>query len=105
MKLNINLQYKIKGDDKDTVSNQEVTKNYILIAVSSKYPQGLDGSYRRMFGKLMNRLDECIEKGLEEIELESLEFDFIKNAVRDSKFPAPMAYNANLLEDAIEQVK
>lgn len=106
MKLKINLAYKIKlAPDEKPVSNQEVTQNYLFIAVTSKYPNGLDGTYRRMFGKIMSKMDDAITSGAEEIDIESSELDLIKNAMRDSKFPAPMAYNANLLEDTIEQIK
>ncbi len=103
-KLNINLPYRLK-DGGDPVTNQQVTQNYITIAAHSTYSRGLNNSQRRIFGRVQSKLDEGVEKDLNEIELEQAELDLIKSAIKDAQFPAPMAYNANLLEDEIDKLK
>lgn len=102
--LKINLEYKILGTG-EPISNQQVTQNYILAAVGSKYQGGLDGQYRRIFARIMVKLDEGVEKKLEEIELETAELDMLKGAFKDCKLPAAMSYNAGLIEDMIEKIK
>ena len=102
-KLKINNPYKFKGKG-EPVTMQQVTQNYIIAVVNSKYPEGIDSSYRRIFGRLIAKLDEGIEKDLDEIDIEIAELDLIKNALREAKLPALMAYNANILEDIIEKI-
>ena len=103
-KLNINLPYRLR-EGGDPITNQQVTQNYIVTAVHSAYSRGLDNSQRRIFGRLLAKLDDAIDKDALEVELEQAELDLIKNAIKDAKFPAPMAYNANLLEDEIGNIK
>lgn len=103
-KLNVNLNYKVRYKEGELkVSNQQITYNYILGSVNSKYEKGVEGSYRRMLARIFNKLDDAIDKNLDIIELEESELDLIKNALRDGKLPATMAYNAILLEDEIDK--
>jgi uncharacterized protein YggL (DUF469 family) len=101
--LKVKLDYHFKGDVKE--KPQESTYNFIYMVVSEKNPQGLDGSYRRMFGRISKKLDEAIENDKRSIELEDAEFDLIKNAVREAKIKVQFVQNFILLEDAVEEAE
>lgn len=82
---------------------QEITYNYIIAAVNSKYKDGVDGTYRRMLARIVKKIDDAIESGAETIEIENADLDLLKNAFLQAKLHPAMAYNASLIEDAIEQ--
>ena len=104
MKLNVKLPLIIKErEGQEKISVQEVFLNYLMNCIHSKYPNGLDGSYRRTFGRLQNKFDEAIEKDLKNIEIENAELDLIKNAFQDGKLPVMFSQNAMLMEKAIEE--
>lgn len=99
-KFRINLSYHLKDD---TVSNQQVTQNYIYAATNSKYEKGIDNRARRILARTMLKLDDAIEKKLEEIEVEEAELDLIKEALKDCKLPAAMAVNSIILEEEVDE--
>jgi len=102
-KLKIRLALVIKSRGGEVVSPQEVFLNYLLTAVSSKYQDGVDGIFRRTFGRITAKFEGAIEKNLDTIDVEMAELDLIKNAFKDGKLPAIFSYNASLMEDAIEE--
>ena len=97
MKLKI-PNYNIPNS-KEKVS--EITINLINYAINSKYPNGIDGQYRRIFGRLQSRFDEAISKDLKIIELETAEIELISNALKDGKIPSLFAKYVIMLEDAV----
>ncbi len=104
-KLTIDIKYGMDiRSNPDEFSNQEITFNYIQIAVADKYKQGLEGQKRRIFSRIQNKFDAAIENKEESIELESAEEDFIKDAFRDAKFPPLLARYVVMLEDEVDKL-
>jgi hypothetical protein len=106
MKLNVKLPLKYKTETgKKPIKVQEIFLNYLIISINSKYPQGLDGTYRRTFARLQNKFDEAIDKNLKTIDIESSELDLMKNAFQDGKLPISFSSNALLMEESIEKAE
>ena len=102
--LKTDINYGTKSvEGQKQLSNIELTANYIQFAVDSKYKDGLNGQIRRMYGRIQRKLDEAIEKETKKIELEDGEFEFLQDAVRDSKFPTGLAKFVAVLEDELNK--
>ena len=103
--LNINVDYKTKEvEGQKRLSNSELTLNYINYAVDVKYKEGLNGQIRRMYGRIQRTLEEAVETGKSKVELEESEFEFIKDAIKDAKFPTGLARFVSALEDELDKV-
>jgi len=98
--LKIDLPYNLKNAQEIP---QETTINLITIGLDSKYPQGLDGASRRVFGRLQRKFDEAVEKKEETIQLESAELDLIKNALSEGKYPVNFTKYVLTLEEEVER--
>ncbi len=79
--------------------HSDITLDYISYAVDKKYPDGLDGQMRRIYGRIVRKLEGCIEKKTYKVIFEEAEKDFIKNSFNDVKFPAKIAKHVNVFED------
>jgi hypothetical protein len=102
-KLIITLPYKLGPDEK--VEPQVITGNFIRLAAQKKYPNGIADTNRRIFARIMNKLDDAEDKKAESIDFEDSEFDFIKQAFGEEvAFPTQLSQNITLLEDEIERV-
>lgn len=102
----INLPYqteaeKVKSDTK--LSNSELTLDYLTYAVNQKYPNGLEGQLRRIWGRIQRTLDQAIEANDDGVVLETAEKEFILKAFKDVKFPAKIAKFVIMLEDEIDK--
>lgn len=108
-KFKINLDYKRKdpkpGEEKDYLSNSELTQNYIEFAARSKYEKGLEGQLRRCFGRIQRKLDDAVDNKHDEVELEDAEIDFIVG-IFDNKvlMPTALAKYLSVLEDEVDRV-
>lgn len=104
-KLRVLLDYKIpetkNGDD--VKRGTELTAEYINFAVGNAHQQGLEGQQRRIYGRVQRKMDQAIEDGSEEIELEKAECDLLRKAFESCKVPAAVAKYFVVLEDAIEE--
>lgn len=99
MKFNLNIDYKRPDDDK-SISNSQLTLDYINFAVNMKFKDGLEGQKKRIWGRLQRKLDEAQDI----VELESAEVDFIKDAFsEDLKVPPGLAKYFIILEDCIKE--
>lgn len=106
MKFKINLDYGIKyNEEEKTLTNSEVTENYIKWGVNTKYPDGLSGSLRRIIGRLYRKISDAIENDENEVDLEHAEFEIIERIIEDGKFPGNAAAYLLTLEDEVEKVK
>lgn len=106
-KLNLNIDYKVPAKEKvEDFSPVSLTVNYILFAVKQKYPEGLQGQLRRVWGRINRKLDAASEENaVTEIELEASEVDFIKGVFTESvKFPAAASKYVMELEDVISKL-
>jgi hypothetical protein len=101
--MKLNLDYKFKYSDEELKKLDEVkanvTVNYIHIAVSQKYPDGLDGQLRRVWGRIQRKFDDAFISNQYDIVLEEAEKDFIKKAFETCKYPTNVATYVNLFED------
>lgn len=103
-KLNINLDYKTPASNGQAqLSNRELTANYIDAAVGSSHSQGLEGQMRRIFGRVQRKIDEAIESGKDEIELEKAEQDFLRKSFSECKIPAQLVKYFVVLEEEVER--
>lgn len=102
--LHLDLPYKLPADSKEDIN--ELTATYVQSAINLKYPQGLEGQVRRLWGRVQRKIDSALEEKKNEVELEDSEFDFIKKAVLDEtiKFPAHIAKYINVLEEELEKL-
>ena len=111
MNLKINLDYKIVKKDlseeevEKLPSPQELTLTYLSQAVNQKYEKGLEGSLRRMWGRIQRKFDTAIEANADSIEVETGEIDFLKKAFEIAKFPAFIAKYVQVLEDELDSIK
>jgi len=102
--MKVNLDYPKAKESKET--NQEMTRNFIELGTNSLYPQGFDsGSQRRTFGRLQRKLDEAVEKRLDEIELADDERDLLKEVfiTKNPKLPPSWSKWLGMVEDEIEK--
>jgi hypothetical protein len=85
-------------------SDAELTENYIAMAVQTKYPQGLKGQLRRVYGRIQRKMDSAIKEGADEIDLEVAEKDFLRKIFQDEELaiPANVSHLFTVLEDEIE---
>lgn len=103
--LKINLDYHIptSKDGTPQLSNRELTADYIEAAVSSTHPQGLEGQMRRTYGWVQRKLDDAINAGKDEIELEKAEQDLLRKSFSECKIPSRFAKYFVILEEEIER--
>lgn len=104
--MKVKLDYKIieaakNNPDTDIPSPQGLTLEYITQAVLQKHKDGLDGSLRRMWGRIQRKFDAAIDGDLESIELDQNEADFIKRCFDEAKYSAIIARYIQVLEDEI----
>ena len=109
MKFKINIEYNILERDRakgeEPLSNSEITLNYINLAVSLKYKDGLEGQKRRLFGRIQRKLDDAVDNKKDEIELEEAEKDFLKGLFKDDiKMPSLASKYISLLEDEVDNL-
>jgi hypothetical protein len=107
MKINLNYNLVLPKDNKDIkpLSNQELTFEYITQAVMNVYDKGLEGSLRRIWGRIQRKFDTAIESKVETVELEQAEQDFIKKTFEKAKFNPLIARYVQILEDEIDSWK
>ena len=79
--------------------NSDITFDYITYAVDKKYPEGLDGQMRRIYGRIVKKLEDAIEKKTYKVVFEEAEKDFIKKAFNEAKYPVKVAKHVNVFED------
>lgn len=107
MKFRVNLDYnrpaKKEGDD-TYLTPIALTSNYIDFAVSQQYPDGLQGQQRRIYGRIQRKMDDAIDNSLDEVELESAEVDFIREAFKAAKFNSFLAKFVTVLEDELAKL-
>ena len=101
MKLNIKLAY---GLDASKESPQRTSLNVLEMFVNSAHKDGVDGHYRRMWGRIQRKFEEAVEKNQESVELDGSEVDLLKNAIREGKIPTIYAKFSVILEDEIEKL-
>lgn len=102
--MKVKLDYKLTEDElKAAKSPQYMTADYIGHAVSQKYPEGLKGQLRRVYGRIQRKLDQAIEDDAASIKLEDGEKDFILDCFKDVKFPFNVAKFVMVLEDEIRK--
>ncbi len=105
-KLIINLDYKRKAEAIKDMPNSALTADYIGYASNAKYPNGLDGKVRRIYGRIQCKLDDALDKKADSIELEAAEVDFLKSIFKeDTKFPTNLSQYVVVLEDAIDALE
>ena len=98
-KLNVNLEFGFKDAKGEPEKPQSVAMAIILQGVTSKYPNGMDGAYRRTFGRLQIKFEEAAKSNIYKIALESDEYDLIKNVLADGKFPPVWSKQVLMLEE------
>lgn len=106
-KLRVKLDYKAQPTEDGTeeqVVGSKLTLHYITFAVTDAHKQGLEGQQRRIFGRIQRKLDEAVDKDIEEIELEKAEKDFLRKAFEACKCPAQQSKYFVVLENEIEAV-
>ena len=103
--MNINLDYKITFNKEEKIKvpdARELTFEYIMQAVMQKYEKGIEGSLRRLWGRIQRKFDTAIDAKADTVELEQAEQDFIKEAFMEAKFSPIAAKYVQILEDEIE---
>mgnify|MGYP003146073541 CR=1 FL=1 len=104
---NIPMEEYAKEDNKIN-GPQELTYNYITMAINGKYAQGLSGQKKRVWGRIQRKFDIMVDGNGKDtiVELEESEIDFIKSAFNDDsvKFPVSIAKYVMVAEDAIMEL-
>lgn len=103
--MRINLDYKMTEKEKGELTYSKFTQDLITAGVVNHYEKGLEGSMRRIWGRIQRKLDAAVEGNAEEVELEQAEIDFIKKAVESAKFDPRVAKFVAVLEEEIEKQK
>lgn len=103
LKLKTNLDYKFKYSDEELknldATKNDVTLNYLAVAINSKYKDGLEGQKRRIWGRIQKKFELIDETKVYEIEIEEAEKDFILDAFKDAKYPANMSATVTYFEE------
>lgn len=109
--LNLDLPYRTKPDEMKIWPRMELISEHLIRAlVQLRYPQGINRNDARMWGRIMDLMDEATqENGSCVIEVEKSEFNWLLDIVNwcldNSKIPAMMASWVNTLFTHLETVK
>jgi len=101
MKIKLNYNQGQPKEGTKQFTGGELTGDYITFAITSAYPEGLQGQLRRVFGRIQRKLDDAIETGKDDIELEEAEKDLIRDAFGKARFAAHLSKYINTLEEEI----
>lgn len=110
-KINLNLNYRLKPAERQAFpENKHITEHLLRALVSIRYPQGMNRTDTRMWGSIMDAMDEATkEGGNSEIEVEKSEalwlLDVVNWNLDNSKVPAMMASWVNTILMHLEEVK
>jgi hypothetical protein len=103
LKLKTNLDYKFKYSEEELknldATKNDVTLNYLAVAINSKYKDGLEGQKRRIWGRIQKKFADIEESKVYEIEIEEAEKDFILDAFKEAKYPANMSSIVTYFEE------
>lgn len=102
MVFKLSLDYKRTAKAEEEVSNAELTVDYINYAVKTKHKEGLNGSMRRMWGRIQRKFDAAIENEEKSVDLEDSELDFVFEAFKDTKYDTSIAKYVDVLEDYLQ---
>lgn len=102
-KLKVNIEYNLptmKGQE--TPNNYKLTENYFTTGVGESYKQ-IEGQARRIFTRILNKIDEAEKTNSDYIELEKSEQDMFKKVFDDkTSFSPIIARYVTKLEDEVE---
>lgn len=87
------------------VTNAEVTADYILYAINSAHPNGLDKRTRKITSRIQGKLDVALETKAESVDFESSELDLIKESFQEAKFAAGLSRYVVILEDELSRTE
>lgn len=84
--FNVNLDFAIEKEDSSPI---DVILAYIVFAISTKYPKGLNGSQRRRWGRIERKIHAAKDAEADSFELLEDELDFLKDCFNDDKLLVP----------------
>lgn len=109
-KVTIDLDYKrtpptqeqLDRGDK-VLSSPELTYDYVSYAINNTYKDGLEGSLRRVWGRVQRKFDAAIDQKTGFVELEEAEWDLVNKAFASVKFHPGIAKFVMVLEEELER--
>ena len=102
--FNININYEFNREENPAIpSNQKVTTNYISHVIGLANDKGLADDKRRMFARIMDKLDKVVEAGTDTVELNDYEMVFIKDAFSKAMIPVKEVPIITLIEDKLAE--
>lgn len=109
--INLDLPYRVKPEEKQRhAESKHVTEYLFRVLVQVRYPGGINRSDNRIWGHVMDLLDEAtLNGGAPKIEVEKSELlwllDVVNWCLDNGKVPPLMASWVNLLVEHLEEVK
>ena len=90
--MNLNLPYKVAKIDRERIPNdRDITVILIKGTIASNFPKDMERTDSRIWGKLMDKLESCLDNELDELDLNDTEFDWLYKQVDKVKLPPSMA--------------
>lgn len=94
---------KNKEAEEKELTDSELTKDYLYNAIISTYPR-MKGQMRRVFGRIQRAVDEAINTGKDEIELDDAGKELIRKSFETAEFSAHLSKYVIVLEDEIAKL-
>lgn len=102
--MQLSVDYKKIGPEKEKESNMQTTANIISYAIQTMYKDGLDGNggLRRTYGRIQRKLDQALQDESNVIDLETAEIEMIKKSIQTVTLPTQWSKFVIFLEDGID---
>lgn len=104
--MKIDLPYDMRNYEKngDKITPSEITLNIVTSAFNLVFKDGLEGQKRRIYNRILRKIDEGIEKKESEVKLEAAEIDFLVKTFNDANFPPAWTREVSVLEEEIDSL-
>lgn len=88
--------------NKDVPSNQNLFMSYVGYVVNQAYgEQGLNGDKRRLYNRILEKMDKTVESNAKLLELNSYEYLFLKDAFEKATIEPKNTMMVTKVENAL----
>lgn len=103
MIVNINKDFKLdrEGVHKTWPSNQEIFRNIVSMAVNLSHKDGLNSDKRRLYDKIMNKMDESIDSKKDDVDFNATEIVFLEESFNKAVVPVSEVKMFSIVEEEI----
>lgn len=102
MFISLKNDFKVDREkDKETPGDIQLTANWIHFVVQKGYPGGLSSDKRRIFAKIAEKIEVCVEKAQPYLEVNQFEQLFLKQAFETAVIDPKFTHPVTVVEEAV----